>query len=191
VMRTRPKQPGGPGHAYVRFEQKVEQATRGLAFDLREPNSAGTQTWRAAVSSDRANADVTLSWEGLRYVPRKYKVTLRDEATGQLVAMQGRASYRYRAGEAGSTRSFQITLEPQASGGPLLFSNVRTEASTRAQSGTTVRFMLSQDAELVGTVRALSGKVWRSDTVTGTPDAAADCFTYAAMSTDTSQHQRD
>lgn len=155
------KPPAGSGHAYVRFEQKVNQTTRGLAFDLREANSSASQTWRAAVSSDRANADVTLSWEGLRYVPRRYKVTLRDEVTGQTVPMQGRASYRYRAGEAGSTRYFQITLEPQASSGTLLFSNVRTETSgqTRSQSGTTVRFTLSQDAEVIGTVRSLSGKV--------------------------------
>ncbi|MGC4046880.1 MAG: S8 family serine peptidase [Armatimonas sp.] len=154
-----PKPPMGSGHAYVRFEQKADQATRALAFDLREPNSADKQTWRAAVSSDRSNADVTLSWEGLRYVPRRYKVTLLDETTGQTVAMQGRASYRYRSGEAGATRYFQIVLEPQASGGPLLFSSVRTENTGTRSQGTTVRFLLSQDAEVVGTVRSLSGKV--------------------------------
>ncbi len=152
------KPPAGSGHAYVRFEQKTGTATRSLAFDLRDSSRNEPQEWRAAVSSDRSNSDVTLTWEGLRFVPRRYKVTLRDEATGQLVPMQGRASYRYRSGEAGTTRYFQIALEPQASGGALLFRSVSTEGGTRAQKGTSVRFTLSQDAEVVGVVRTLSGK---------------------------------
>ncbi len=152
------KPPAGSGHAYVRFEQKTGTATRSLAFDLRDSSRNERQEWRAAVSSDRSNSDVTLTWEGLRLVPRRYKVTLRDEATGQLIPMQGRASYRYRSGEAGTTRYFQITLEPQASGGSLLFRSVSTEGGTRAQKGTSVRFTLSQDAEIAGVVRTLSGK---------------------------------
>lgn len=153
------KPPAGAGHAYVRFEQAGTSGTRALAFDLRQAGATEKQQWRAAVTSARANADVTLSWEGMRLVPRRYKISLRDEATGQVVAMQSRASYRFRSGEAGSTRYFQIVLEPQPSSGALLFSNVRTEPGTRSQrGGTAIRFTLNQDSEIVGTVRTLSGK---------------------------------
>ena len=153
-----PKPPAGSGHAYVRFESTNGMTTRSLATDLRGSSSTLRQEWRAGITSDRTNAEVSLSWEGLRSVPRRYKVSLRDESTGQLIAMQSRASYTYQSGDAGSTRYFRIVLEPQLTAGSLVFTNVRTTGGTRAESGMTVRFLLNQEADVIGTVRTLSGK---------------------------------
>jgi hypothetical protein len=100
---------------------------------------------------------VTLTWDGLRSIPRRYRVSLRDEATGQSVSMQGRASYTYKSGEAGATRYFKITLEPQASAGALVFTNIRPSA-TREGSGVAVRFTLNQEAEVIGSIKTLSGR---------------------------------
>ena len=153
-----PKPPAGAGHTYVRFESRDAASTRALAYDLRSARSTQKQEWVAAVTSDRANADVTLSWGGLQSVPKRSKLTLKDLATNQLVSMQGRASYTYRSGEAGETRRFALVLEPQATAGGLLITNVRTSGGTRAESGMTVKFLVNQDAEVNGTVRSLSGK---------------------------------
>jgi subtilisin family serine protease len=153
-----PKPPAGAGHAYVRFEAKDAVSTRALAYDLRSARSAQKQEWTAAVTSDRANADVTLSWGGLQSVPKRSKLMLKDLVTDQTISMQSRASYTYRSGEAGETRRFALVLEPQATAGGLLISNVRTSGGTRAEGGMTVKFLVNQDAEINGAVRSLSGK---------------------------------
>lgn len=152
------KPPAGAGHAYVRFESKDAVGTRALAYDVRSARSTQKQEWVAAVTSDRANADVTLSWSGLQSVPKRNKLVLKDLVTNQTIAMQGRASYTYRSGEAGETRRFALVMEPQTTAGGLLITNMRTSGGTRAELGMTVKFLVNQDAEVNGTIRSLSGK---------------------------------
>lgn len=153
------KPPSGAGHAYVRFLHKDSsgKAAGAYAFDMRPPSN-GKEQWTAAVTTDRPNAEVTLSWDGLGSLPRRSRLTLADTATGQKVALRSRSSYTFRSGEAGSTRLFTIAVEPEASGGPLAITNLIV-ASGRAVHGVSVRFTLNQEAEVTGTVKTLGGKV--------------------------------
>lgn len=153
------KPPSGAGHAYVRFLQKSASngraTTSAFAFDIRDERSAREQ-WTAAVTTDRANANVTLSWEGLPTLPRNARLTLVDSATGKRVALRSRSSYTFRSGEAGETRLFTIVRENQASAGPFAISNVAV-TQTRAVRGAAIRFNVSHEAEIVGAVKTIGG----------------------------------
>ncbi len=151
------KPPSGAGHAYVRFLQNNEAGrSAAYAFDMRPPGAA-RQEWTAAVTTDRENAEVTLSWDGLGGVSRRSRFTLTDTVTGKKVSLRAKSSYTFRSGEPGATRLFKIALEPEASAGPLAITNVNVIAG-RALKGASVRFTLNQDAEVTGAVKTLAGK---------------------------------
>jgi hypothetical protein len=105
------KPPSGAGHAYVRFLQDGAHGRAGWAFDMR-PRGVGRQEWTAAVTTDRPNAPVTLSWDGPGAAARRGRLTLTDTVTGKKVPLGSQSSYTYRSDEAGATRLFKITLEP-------------------------------------------------------------------------------
>lgn len=156
------KPPAGAGHAYVRFNStSADGKSRALAFDMRalNGNTVSHQEWTADVATDRANATVVLSWDGIRSAPRNSRLTLRDTVTGERIVMGSRSSYTYRSGEAGSSRKFVISLDPQTSGGSLAIRNMRTvQSGGRAASGWSVRFNTNVDAEIQGAIETLDGR---------------------------------
>ena len=168
-----PKPPSGAGHAYVRF---VTETTPGRsvaqAFDMRIASGNAPVSWTAAVSTDKSNADVTLSWDGLGGVPNRSDLVLTDTVTGKTVDMRSRSAYTFRSGEAGSTRSFKITAQSRLSAGPLMIQNVTVVGGGRAQdSGMSVRFTTSRDADVTGVVKSLNGTIIGE--LTGTNRATA------------------
>ena len=153
------KPPSGAGHAYVRFlpaATKSDARANPFAYDMR-PAGSKKEEWAVAVTTDRDNADVTLSWEGLAGLPRRARLTLTDTVTGKKIALRSRSSYAYKSGEAGETRRFTLTMDSQPSGGPLAIAGLRT-TSGRAVAGVSVRFTLNQDADVTGRILTLGGK---------------------------------
>jgi hypothetical protein len=164
-----PKPPSGSGHAYVRFVTGPEGRSVANAFDMRSLSDNKAE-WNAAVSTDRPNADVTLSWDGLANVPNRGDLLLTDVKTGQTVNMRNRSSFTFRSDEAGSTRIFKIVLSPRATAGPLSISNVTVAPTGRGvDAGMTIRFNTNRDADVTGIVKALNGTV--IGTLTGTTRA--------------------
>lgn len=157
------KPPAGAGHAYVRFvADKADGRATALAYDMRSPGT-GRQEWTVAVSTDRENADVTLSWDGISNAPRRSRLVLKDAVTGQVIPMSSRSSFNFKGGEAGSTRLFKIVLEPSASGGPLQIMNVTSVNASGSRSATggsalNVRFTVNRDADVQASVRTMTGK---------------------------------
>jgi len=152
------KPPAGAGHAYVRFvSDSRDGKTRSLAYDMRSTGRVSKQEWSAVVSTDRPNATVVLSWDGLGSVPKNARLMLKDTVTGLVVPMNSRSSYTFRSGEAGSSRLIKLSLEPQLSTGILAFRNVRT-SQTRATGGWSVRFSLNTEADIEGRIETLNGK---------------------------------
>lgn len=152
------KPPAGAGHAYLRFlNDSHDGKTRSLAYDMRSPNRVTKQEWLAAVSSDRANATVVLSWDGLGAAPKNARLVLKDTLTGQVVTMGSRSSYTFRSGEAGSSRLIKISLEPQLSNGILAFRNLRT-ATGRSVSGWSIRFSTNIESDVEGRIETLNGR---------------------------------
>jgi subtilisin family serine protease len=172
------KPPAGAGHAYVRFNgASADGKSRALAFDMRSlvGNATTRQEWTAEVATDRSNATVVLSWDGIRSAPRNARLTLRDTVTGERIMMGTRSSYTYRSGDAGSSRKFVISLDPQTSGGSLAIRNMRTvQIGTRAASGWSVRFNTNVDAEIQGAVETLDGRPVGDLIGTGRSQSGAD-----------------
>jgi subtilisin family serine protease len=165
------KPPSGGGHAYVRFLTGPEGRSVANAFDMRALGENRAE-WTASVSTDRPNAEVTLAWDGLGNVPERGELSITDVATGQTVNMRNRSSYTFKSGEAGASRMFKITMTPRASGGPLTISNVTvvpSPAGRSVESALTIRFNTNREADVIGTVKALNGKV--IGTLTGTTRA--------------------
>ncbi|MBC8134505.1 MAG: hypothetical protein H8F28_01290 [Fibrella sp.] len=159
-----PKPPTGPSHAYVRFLGTDRRGRKAAyAYDIR-PTTAGRQKaeWTVAVGAGKEDADVTVTWDGLRNLPTRGKLTLKDTVTGKIVSMNSRSSYTYKNTEAGATRLFTVSLATQNTAGPLQIRNVRTVMASGGRAerqGLNVRFALSQDADVQATVRTLTGKV--------------------------------
>jgi subtilisin family serine protease len=159
-----PKPPAGAGHAYLRFVSDLADGRKAAyAFDMK-PAAGVKQEWTAAVSTDKANTDVTLAWDGLGNLPKRTRLVLTDTVTGRVVPMDRQSAYTFRSGEAGSTRMFKVSLQRAASGGPLQILNLTTSRVADGRgvgggAGLSLRFTTSQDAEVTGTVRTLSGQV--------------------------------
>ena len=153
------KPPAGGGHSYLRFVNNTDSSRAvSNAFDMRAADSAHSE-WTAAVSADKTNAEVTVSWENLGGASRRANFLLTDAISGQKVDMKTRSSYTFRSGEAGSTRYLKITMTQGASAGPLAINNVSIASGrSAAQAGFTVRFNTTAEAEITGTVKALNGK---------------------------------
>jgi subtilisin family serine protease len=157
------KPPASPGGAYMRFiGQTSEGKTRGYASDMKPlVTNSGTMEWTVAVTATHSDREVSLSWEGLGALPRRSSLTLKDMATGKVIPMSSRSGYTFASGEAGTTRRFLITLTPQFSTGPLAVTNVRVASVTRVQgsgAGVSVRFMTTQESEVVGVVKTITGQ---------------------------------
>lgn len=158
------KPPTGPSNAYVRFIGNDKHGRKAAyAYDMKPINSGRQKAeWTVAVGAAKADTDVTLTWDGLRNLPTRSKLVLRDSVTNKIISMNGRSSYTYKNTEAGATRLFTVSLATQNSAGPLQIRNIQTVATSggRAeQRGINVRFSLSQDADVQASVRTLSGKV--------------------------------
>ena len=152
------KPPTGNGHSYLRFVADKDSTKAANAFDMRSPDSAKAE-WTAAVSSDRTNADVTVTWDNLGAAPRRAGFTLTDTASGAKVDMRARSSYTFRSGDAGSTRYLKVSMTPTLSGGPLTITGMSVVGGrSKSDAGFTVRFATTAEAEISGAVKSLSGK---------------------------------
>jgi hypothetical protein len=156
------KPPASPGGAYVRFiGQTTEGKTRSYAADIKPVTASGSVEWTVGVTSVHSGQDVSLTWESLVGQSRRGTLAMKDLSTGQVISMSGRSSYTFPAGEAGATRRFLITMTPQKSAGPLALTNVRVATTTRAQSsgaGVAVRFTATQEVDVVGVVKTMTGQ---------------------------------
>jgi subtilisin family serine protease len=168
-----PKPPSGAGHAYVRF---ITPAGNGRsvsnAFDIRSLNAKGPVQWTAAVSTDKVGSDVSLTWAGIGNAPHRNTLILTDTTTGQKVDMRSRSTYTFKSGEAGTSRMFTITMAPTASSGLLAINNVAVVSGRSAlQPGVTVRFNVTAESEITGTIKNLSGM--KVSSLTGVSRAVA------------------
>ena len=156
-----PKPPSGAGHAYVRFVKPDPNGrSEWYAADLRSSLDGETVvSWTADVSSDQANADVTVTWDGIGNAPNLTNLYLTDTVTHTRVAMRSRSSYTYHSGEAGATRRFSIRSERGLSAGPLAITNFGIVPGGRAVRSTAFRFTTNRDADVVARVRALNGRI--------------------------------
>lgn len=114
-------------------------------------------TWTVNVTSP-ISGPVRLGWEGLGGVPRGSRLSLIDGATK--VVLSRTSGYTVDV-QAGVTRSLKLIAEPAATSSLRI---VTLNASTRAAGGggVSVRYALSQEAEVTAEVSTLSGRTVRA-----------------------------
>ncbi|NLH98195.1 MAG: S8 family serine peptidase [Chthonomonadales bacterium] len=115
-----------------------------LAQDMR--SAGGQKVWDVVVSTDVANADVTVRWNAVASWPRNVKLLWTDVATGQTVDMRTRASVTFNAGPNPTPRLFKVSAVP-ATGNATRITNVAVRTgSTRATGAVQIGFTLSNAA---------------------------------------------
>ena len=114
-------------------------------------------SWNVYVSSP-VSGSVRLGWEGLGSVPRGTRLTLIDGATK--VALSRSSGYSVNV-EAGVSRTLKLVAEPA----PTTALRIVTLASATRSTGVggvSVRYALSQEAQVSAEIATLSGRIVRS-----------------------------
>jgi len=126
------------------------------AQDLRAPG--GQKAWSVLVNTDQPDSTVTVSWDSVRSLPRTVKLTLKDEATGQVIDMRARSSFTFNSGSTPGPRRL-VVASSQASGNALRISNLTVQPSGgRASGATSIAFTLSADATYEVRVLSATGR---------------------------------
>jgi len=123
----------------------------------------GARSWEVVVSTDQADSDVVLSWEGMPSVPRNYRLTLTDKVSGQTVDMRQQASYKFHTGHPATSRSFVVTARPTVPEGRALltdvFINPSRSAGGRAASAYQIGYTVTQDARVDVSILSFGGHI--------------------------------
>ncbi|MCS6777945.1 MAG: S8 family serine peptidase [Chloroherpetonaceae bacterium] len=131
------------------------------AQDLRP--IGGTRTWDLVVNTDQPNAEVTLSWPDVRAVPRNYRLTLTDRATGQTIDLRNQSSYRYNTGRSAGPRQFVLTARPTGLTGRAVVSNIfvnpARSANGRSASVYEIGYTVSQDVRVEVAILSFGGRM--------------------------------
>jgi len=148
-------EPGGSMSVYL--EQAGQPA---LTADYRS-RSLGRQQWQFVVKRNPEATDFTdivLTWPELGLAPREINFTLVDLATGARRYMRTAGQYVIPTSRGASENRFQIiaSREPMV---PLQIVGLAPEFNRAAGSGARVSYTLTHPAQVMLTVRALSGRV--------------------------------
>lgn len=130
----------------------------------------GTRTWDVVVNTDQKEADVTLSTSFVGSLPRNYRVTMTDKATGQSVDLRNQRNYRFKLGAQNNTRAFIITARPTTLGRRALMTNVFVNPSRVADGRSVpayeIGYNISQDAQVEVAILSGTGRPLASVGVT-------------------------
>jgi subtilisin family serine protease len=110
------------------------------ASDVRA--AGGVKTWTVNVDTDQSNADMTVNWAAKSF-PRDYKLSIKDETSGQVVDMRTRNTITFNTGANGLSRKFTVTARPSTGGG-LRITNLAVRSSSRG--GSSIGFTMTADA---------------------------------------------
>jgi subtilisin family serine protease len=115
----------------------VSRGTGALyAQDLRA--IGGTKTWDLVVNTDQKAADITVQWPNMAGVPKRYDLTLTDQATGQTYDMRSLPAYQFHADVNSPTRRLTVTVTPAVGGGRAVLSNLIVNQSRGRSTGQSI-----------------------------------------------------
>jgi hypothetical protein len=123
----------------------------------------GTRDWNVAVDTDQANTDVTITWPDITTLPRNYRLTLTDTATGQTIDLRHDSSYRYNSAHDAGRRSFIVTARPTTRGSRAVLTNIAVNpgrsGGSRASSVFDIGYTVSQDVRVEASILGFNGQV--------------------------------
>lgn len=136
---------------------------QGMLYAQDLQTGGGVKTWDVVVQTDQPNTDITLRWPTMGTVPKNYRLTLQDKATGQEIDLRTQASYQFNSGHDATTRAFVLTAHPTNSGGRAVLTNIsvnppRTSSGGRAVGGYEIGYTVSQDARVEVSILSVSGQ---------------------------------
>jgi hypothetical protein len=124
--------------------------------------AGGVKTWDVVVNSDQPNTDITLRWPNINTLPKTYRLTLKDTATGQEIDLRNQASYVFNSGHDAVTRAFTITAHPTNSGGRAVLTNIVVNPPRnldgRAAGSYQIGYTVSQDARVEVAIVGYNGQ---------------------------------
>ena len=122
-------------------------------------STGGTKTWDVVVNSDQTDADVSVTWPAIQPLPKTYRLTMTDKATGQTVDMRQNASYTFNTGRNAATRNFVITATPASANTRVTFSNIYVNpGGGRGQDVFEIGYTVSQEVKVEVSILTLSGR---------------------------------
>ena len=135
------------------------------AFDVTTGSVA--RKFNLLVTTDQANADVTVSAPDLSAVPKEYTVILSDPETGKKCALRTSAGFTFTAGAAGASKRLVLEIAPRST------ATLVTGVSV-AQAGAghvVVTYQLSGAAAVSASVMNIAGRVVRTLVASSTETA--------------------
>ena len=124
--------------------------------------AGGVKTWNVSVMTDQPNTDITLRWPNIATLPKNYRLTLQDTATGQEIDLRNQASYQFNSGHNAVTRAFTLTAHPTNSGGHAVLTNISVNPPRsvpgRAAGSYQIGYTVSQDAQVEVAIVGYNGQ---------------------------------
>lgn len=118
--------------------------------------------WECAVTTNAQNEDVQVRWPSLGTLPREYRMTLVDAASGARRRMRTTTGYVFHADRGTTQRSFRIEIGAN-DGTNLQRANVQL---SRVGPGYQVAYSLTKESEVKGRLINPAGKIINSVPVT-------------------------
>lgn len=138
-----PKPPAAGPFVSIGISHADWEKRSGLyAQDVR--SSGASKTWTLVSNTDQPNTDVTVNWNTAT-LPKSVRLTLKDNATGQVYDMRSAASLTYNSGDSPAPRTFTVTYG-QSLGRTLRIANLLVRNAGRGVGGSVIGFELTGDA---------------------------------------------
>ncbi len=130
------------------------------AQDLQQ--AGGVKTWDVVVMTDQPNTDITLRWPNISTLPKNYRLTLQDKATGLEIDLRHQASFLFNSGHEAGTRAFVLTAHPANSSGRAVLTNIFVNpprsVGSRAAGAYEIGYTVSQDVRVEVAVMGYNGQ---------------------------------
>jgi hypothetical protein len=140
----------------------TRQDGKGAVYAQDLQTAGGVKTWDIVVMTDQPNTDITLRWPNMSTVPRNYRLTLQDKATGQDIDLRTQAAYQFNSGHDAATRAFTLTAHPTNSGGRAVLTNINVNpprnVGGRAAGAYQIGYTVSQDARVEVAILGYNGQ---------------------------------
>lgn len=137
-------------------------AANGTVYAQDLQPTGGVKTWNVVVTTDQPNTDITVRWPNISTLPKTYRLTLQDTATGQEIDLRHQASYQFNSGHNAGTRAFTLTAHPTNSGGRAVLTNISVNpprtVGGRAAGAYQIGYTVSQDAQVEVAIVGYNGQ---------------------------------
>ncbi len=124
--------------------------------------AGGVKTWDVVVMTDQPNTDITLRWPNISTLPKSYRLTMLDKATGQEIDLRHQAAYQFNSGHQAVTREFTLTAHPTNAGGRAVLTNIVVNpprvAGSRGAGAYEIGYTVSQDARVEVAIIGYNGQ---------------------------------